>query len=42
MAAPCVNIVIEGNEAKTNARDLEGYRHRFSYRFRIHLKGPKF
>ena len=23
MAAPCVNIFIDGNEAKTNARDLK-------------------
>ena len=45
MAAPCVNIFIDGNEAKTNARDLKVlccYRCRFSYRFRIHLEGPKF
>ena len=42
MAAPCVNIFIDGDEAKSNARDLKVLQRRFSYRFRIHLEGPNF
>ena len=45
MAAPCVSVFVDGNDAKTRARDLKVlccYRHRFSYRFHIQLEGPKF
>ena len=40
MAAPCVSVFVNGNDAKTRARDLKVlccYRHRFSYRFHIQL-----
>ena len=41
MAAPCLIIFVDGNEAKTHARDLKvacSYRDStpISYRFRIH------